>query len=150
MLDKLPELPLDEIADERVRAGFVRLLNLVEALASENRQLRAKNLRVRDEFNRLKGGPGNPFVAGKVGTSSSAYDHSSEAERREPRARRHSSKRATIQIDRTETLRLARSVLPADAEFKGYEAVVVQDLEIKTDTVLLRKEKYDSPAAQQS
>ncbi len=150
MLDKLPELPLDEIADERVREGFMRLLNLVEELASENRQLRADNLRLRDELNRLKGGPGNPYLAGKVGAARAPDDHASTAERREPRAHRKGGKRDAIQIDRTETLTLERSQLPTDAEFKGYEAVVVQDLEIKTDNVLFRKEKYYAPATQQT
>jgi len=36
--------------------------------------------------------------------------------------------------------------LPEDAEFKGYKEVVVQDLEIRTDNVLFRKEKYHSPS----
>jgi hypothetical protein len=30
--------------------------------------------------------------------------------------------------------------LPADAEYKGYETVVVQDIQIKTENVLFRKE----------
>ena len=36
--------------------------------------------------------------------------------------------------------------LPADAIFKGYEDVVVQDLVIRTDNVQFRKEKYYSPS----
>ena len=35
--------------------------------------------------------------------------------------------------------------LPADAQFKGYVDVVVQDIVVKTDNVLFRKEKYYSP-----
>jgi hypothetical protein len=34
--------------------------------------------------------------------------------------------------------------LPADAEYKGYETVVVQDIQVKTENVLFRKEKYYS------
>jgi hypothetical protein len=34
------------------------------------------------------------------------------------------------------------SSLPADAEFKGYEDVVVQDLVFRTDNVCFHKEKY--------
>lgn len=34
------------------------------------------------------------------------------------------------------------TVLPADAEFKGYEDVVVQDILLKTENVRFRKEKY--------
>ena len=35
-----------------------------------------------------------------------------------------------IRIDREEKLEVDKSVLPPDAEFKGYEEVVVQDLEV--------------------
>ena len=40
--------------------------------------------------------------------------------------------------------------LPADAEFKGYEEVVVQDVKVVTDNVLFCKEKYYSPSQRQS
>lgn len=36
--------------------------------------------------------------------------------------------------------------MPADAQFKGYVDVVVQDIVVKTDNVLFRKEKYYSPS----
>jgi len=36
-------------------------------------------------------------------------------------------------------------LLPVDAEFKGYEEVVVQDIKLTTDNVLFRKQKYYSP-----
>jgi hypothetical protein len=39
-------------------------------------------------------------------------------------------------------LQLDRATLPLDAQFKGYEDVVVQELLIRTDNVKFRKEKY--------
>jgi len=36
-------------------------------------------------------------------------------------------------------------LLPVDAEFKGYEEVVVQDIKLTTDNVLFRKQKYYFP-----
>jgi hypothetical protein len=39
-----------------------------------------------------------------------------------------------------------RASLPADAEFKGYEAVVVQDILLKTDNVCFHKQKYYTPS----
>ena len=47
-------------------------------------------------------------------------------------------------------VKVSAEVLPEDAEFKGYVDVVVQDIVMKTDNVLFRKEKYYSPAARQS
>jgi Transposase IS66 family len=37
-------------------------------------------------------------------------------------------------------------LLPADAQFKGYEEVIVQDITLTTDNVLFRKQKYYSPS----
>ena len=37
-------------------------------------------------------------------------------------------------------------MLPPDADFKGYEEVVVQDVVVHTDNVLFRKEKFYSPS----
>ena len=37
-------------------------------------------------------------------------------------------------------------MLPPDAEFKGYEEVVVQDVVVHTDNILFRKEKFYSPS----
>ena len=36
--------------------------------------------------------------------------------------------------------------LPADAQFKGYESVVVQNLILKTDNVVFKRAKYYSPS----
>ena len=49
-----------------------------------------------------------------------------------------------MRIDREETLKVDAKQLPADAEYKGYETVVVQDLLVKTENVLFYKEKYYS------
>ena len=53
-------------------------------------------------------------------------------------------KRTKIAIDRTEECKVDRSKLPADAEFKGYERVVVQEILIKTDNVEYKKEVFYS------
>ena len=46
-------------------------------------------------------------------------------------------------IDKLETL-------PADTEFKGYEPVMVQDIELKPDNVRFWKEKYYAALTGQS
>lgn len=75
---------------------------------------------------------------------------SSEAERATPTPRTKRSKLATLHIDRTEILRIDRSLLPPDAHFKGYQRVVVQDIRLTTDTVCFLKEKFYSPSAQRT
>ena len=51
----------------------------------------------------------------------------------------------TIKVDREEIVVYPQENLPADAQFKGYEEVVVQDISLTTDNVLFRKQKYYSP-----
>ncbi|MGO9261134.1 MAG: hypothetical protein ACLQU1_33225 [Bryobacteraceae bacterium] len=54
------------------------------------------------------------------------------------------AKLSEIQIDKEVKLDLDRATLPPDAEDKGYEAVVVQELRIATDNVGFLRKKYYS------
>jgi hypothetical protein len=132
---------------EQAKQGIVLLLNLVEELKRENQQLREEVQRLRDEVNRLKGEQGRPSVkANKKAKEEPSKNHSSEKERKKPQDWAKSSKLENIQIDREEVVKVNQEDLPEDAQFKGYEEVVVQDLIIKTDNILFRKEKYYSPS----
>ncbi len=51
-----------------------------------------------------------------------------------------------ISIDREEKCAVDPKDLPEDAIFKGHEDKTVQDLIIKTDNVLFKREKYHSPS----
>lgn len=102
------------------------LLNLVEDLKLENRELREENQRLRDEINRLKGEQGKPDI--KPNKPIVTTNHSSKQERRRPKEREKSSKVNQIKIDRQQVLTVDRAKLPPDAEFKGCEEVIVQDI----------------------
>jgi len=151
-LQTLAQIDLDGIQDlAGARRAIVQLFNLTEDLQTTIGQLRDENQRLRDENNRLKGEQGKPDIKpNKPPTPPGASDHSSEAERRKPRAWHKEPKLDRIPIDREETVRVDPAQLPADAEFKGHEDVVVQDLSIKTANVLFHKEKYYSPSAQKT
>jgi hypothetical protein len=58
------------------------------------------------------------------------------------KANRAPSAASWIGFRSEQVLNLDRATLPPDAEFKGYEEVVVQELHIRTDNVRFRKEKY--------
>ena len=125
--------------------AILKLLNLVEELASDNRGLREENQRLRDENNRLKGEQGKPQIKpNRAASPSASQNHSSERERYKPQAWTKRSKVDRIKINREEVVQMDRAVLPADAEFKGYDEVIVQDIALKTDNVLFRKEKFYS------
>jgi len=145
----LDDLDLNAIQDENARELIRRLLNLIEQLSADLREAQAENQRLRDEINRLKGEQGKPKI--KPNTSKAPpVDHSSEKERRKPRQRHKSRKKAAIEINREQVVEVDRASLPADAEFKGYEDVVVQDLLLKTDNVCFHKQKYYAPSTRQT
>jgi hypothetical protein len=126
------------------RQAITILLNLVEELKQENETLRIQVQQLRDEVNRLKGEQGKPDI--KAGKKKKGGDHSSERERRRPKSWRKSSKVDKIEVDREEKLYLERSQLPDDAQFKGYESVIIQDIQLKTDNIRFLKEKFYSPS----
>jgi len=143
------DLDLTSIRDENTRELVGRLLNLVEKLTADLRDAQAEIQRLRDENNRLKGEQGKPKIKGNT-PKPAVEDHSSEKERRKPRQRHKSSKKADIHIDREQKLEVDKALLPEDAEFKGWEDVVVQDIRLGTDNVLFHKERYYSRSRRQS
>ncbi len=143
------QLDLDQIQDvAQAKRAIIGLLNLVEDLQATVRELQAEMQRLRDANNHLKGEQGQPDIkANRRGKAPGpGTDHSSEAERRKPQAWQKGSKLAQITIDREEVLTVDPAQLPADAEFKGYEDTVVQDVVLHTANVLFHKEKYYSPS----
>jgi regulator of replication initiation timing len=133
------------IADESMRRTVEILLNLVEELNSKVKGLESENQHLRDENNRLKGEQGQPDIKAKK-KKGFTNNHSSEKERQTPKKHSKGSKNAHIKIDRQEILEYPQSKLPADAQFKGYEEVIVQNITLTTDNVLFRKQKYYSPS----
>jgi hypothetical protein len=93
----------------------------------------------------LLGEQGKPEIKAK-NTKGFTKNHSSEKERQTPKKHSKSSKNESIKIDREEILEYPHSQLPSDAQFKGYEEVIVQDIRLTTDNVLFRKQKYYSPS----
>jgi hypothetical protein len=116
------------------------LLNIIEGLSADVSRLQEENQRLRDENNRLKGEQGKPDIKAKK----TSGDHSSEKERHRSRKHQKKGKGAEIKIDREEELTVDRALLPPDAEFKGHQEVVVQDIVLHTNNILFRKEKFYS------
>ena len=133
------------------RQAIVHLLNLIEDLTADLRAAQAEIQRLRDENNRLKGAQGKPDIKpNKKPAARNLSAHSSERERHKPQEWKKSSKIDRIHIDREQVVPIDPAVLPSDAEFKGHEAVIVQDLILRTDNVCFRKEKYYSPTQGQT
>jgi len=148
--EAIAHLDLATIPDVGARQAIRALLTLVEELAAEVQALRTDNQQLRDELARLKGGSGRPTIPrGK--SAGGSTDYSSEQERRPaPKPWQKRGKQDRVRIDRTERLAVDPATLPSDAEFKGYETVVVQDLVLHTDTVAFELEVWYSASERRS
>jgi hypothetical protein len=145
----LEAIDLSGIQEENARQLIVRLLNLIEDLSADLRDAQAETQRLRDENNRLKGEQGKPNIKANK-PKPPQTDHSSEKERRKPKQRKKRCKKAAIQVHREQTLEVDKASLPADAKFKGYDDVVVQDIVFRADNVCFHKEKYWAPSTAQT
>ena len=131
---------------ERIPEAFRLLLQIIEVLNEEVQFLKAELQKKSDELNRLKGEQGKPkFPISKKKSG----DISSEKERQTlipPGEKKSKEKLSKIKIDFTEVCKVDRTILPEDAEFKGYETVVVQDIVISTKNTAYKKEIFYSPS----
>src|SRR5215467_5112817 len=138
----LEEFDPTTIEDEKVRRVVLLLMSIVEKQQTKIQEQAEENQSLRDEINRLKGEQGKP----KIRPNKPKADLSSEKERRQSKPHHKSSKREKIPIDREVTLKVDRSQLPEDAQFKGYQDVVIQDITFRTDNIKFRRENYYSPS----
>ena len=143
---------IDSIADKKAVASIKVLINLVEMLAEENARLKEQVQRLKDEINRLKGEQGKPDIREQSkdgdGDNTGNTNHSSEEERKKRRKKKKNKGKSSkiIHIDRCVTIELDKAQLPDDAEFKGYETRIIQDLKIVTDNVEFKLQMFYSPS----
>src|SRR5436309_1853888 len=110
------------IQDPALRQLVQTLMNQLEELHAKVRAQADQIQRLRDENNRLKGEQGKPDIK----PNKAPRQLSSEAERAVPTPRQKRAKRVNLRIDREVVVPLDRSALPPDAQFKGYQPIVVQ------------------------
>ena len=140
LLEQIQKIDLTGIGDERARAIIRLLLNVVEDLRGKLTKAQQEIAYLRERLRLRQGGDGKPGEK----SSPPQQPRSSEKERNEPKERTKREKLSRIQIDREVKLDVDRATVPADAEDKGYEAVVVQELRIATDNVRFLRKKYYS------
>jgi hypothetical protein len=138
--------------------GLVRrLIGEVERLQAEVERidgvaagLRAENQTLKDEIKRLKGLPPRPPY--KPSGMDKATDRpereakGDEAKGDEDEAKRRRGPGASkVSITRTETLAVET---PVGSRFKGYDEITVQDLALKAEATLYRRERWRTPDGQ--
>ncbi len=134
---------------EELRATCHLLLNTIEELVGINQKITTEVKELRDEINRLKGEQGTPKFKSKP---TPPTDHSSEGERSNSgnnnagKKKKSRSKKQQIKITRKLICQVDKSQLPADAVFKGYRSIWVQDVVISSDNIDFTREVYYSPS----
>lgn len=129
-------------AEGGLRESVRRLLNLVERVVAENTRLHAENELLRRQL-KLPGPP--PAAASPPSTT---HEVSSEKERRQrerkppPKSGRRSFSDLPVHEERICPVDPAQ--LPPDAQFVGYEDVVVQELRIEPHNIRFRREIWFS------
>ena len=132
----------ESVADPNLRRCIVGLLNIVQQQSEEIARLREENRTLKDEIARLKGEQGRPKV--RPNKPAGGSNHSSEEQRNEPKKR--DLKRKAIEVDRTEACPVDRTTLPSDAQYKGTETTVIQDVICRRDNIAFEREKFYSPS----
>jgi hypothetical protein len=125
---------------DAVRELILRLLNTVEQLAQANLELRKENQRLKDEINRLKGEKGKPKIRSKN------PEYQSNAPKETPKKWHKDIKKLKIKIDRTEYIKIDKSILPPDAKHNGYRRVIRQNIKFETDNIEFWLERCYSPS----
>jgi len=117
-----------------------RLQAEIEKLSGALAGLRVENQRLKDEIARLKALPPRP--PHKPSGMDKATDRPERGAEGEGSKRRRGPGVSKLTIDREVILRTAA---PAGSHHKGYEEIIVQDLALKAETTLYRRERWQTP-----
>lgn len=124
-----------------------KLLSEVGRLRAENEklsqavaQLRVENQGLKDEIARLKHLPPRPPL--RRSGMEKATDQPEGQREDEASKRRRGPGVSRLSIDRTVTLTVEP---PAGSRRKGYEEIIVQDLALRAETTLYRRERWRTP-----
>ena len=116
---------------EAMKELLLQLLSTIEQLAQSNQELRKDNQQLKDEINRLKGEKGRP----KILPNNPEYQ--ANAPKGKPKTWHKESKKPKIKIDRTEYIKIDKSILPPDAKHNSYRRVIKQNIKFETLCVYL-------------
>jgi len=125
---------IDEV--ERLRKDNEKLIAGLAAVKRENQQLK-------DEIRRLKGLPPRPPMKPsgmEKATDRPAAEQPNPGDASPPRRRGPGVSK--LSIDRTVTLAASA---PAGSRCKGYEEIIVQDIVLKPEVTLYRRERWTTP-----
>ena len=139
-LKLLKEIDIEKVKTlDQSKAMNIFLLNMVETLLLSVEKQKQELQELKDEINRLKGEKGKPtFKANK--------ESERKSKEKKPRNKNNKKggKKEKVVIDKKVVCKVDKSDLPPDAQFKGYDEHIQQNIEIKRVNTLYKIEKYYS------
>lgn len=125
---------------DAIKTLHIKLLNIIEQLMQRDQQQKEKIQKLEDEINRLKREKGKPKFKPNVPKK----ENEIPKPKKESKKWKKGSKKQHIKIDKTETRRVDKNILPLDAEHNGYRSVTVQNIRFETNNIKYILERYYS------
>jgi len=147
MKDALKHIDPHSMHDvETLRSVLLLVLQAMESMSKELSELKAENGKLRDEINRLKGEKGRPDFKrkDKISPGDKAGQSGEKADKRTNH--KTGTTKARLVIDQTIELKEVGQELPPDAHIRYWEERVVQDVELRRNTVKYRIAVWYSPS----
>ena len=147
MQDSLKHIDPNSLNDiEGLRSALRLVLQALESMGKELSDLKDENGRLKDEINRLKGEKGRPQFKPRpnVGDGDGGEQDGTKADRRDNH--KTGTHKGRLGIDQTIELKEVSGELPGDARIKFWEERIVQDVELRRNTVKYRIAVWYSPS----
>ena len=123
--------------------GLEELKSLLVQALEEIARLKTESAQQRDEIARLKGLKGRPKIAPSGMEKATQPGTTPKGQRK---IGRRGSQRSKLTV--TETKVVKAENIPAGSRLKGYEDFIVQDLIVRSATVLFRRERWQLPTGE--
>jgi len=143
--DSLERMTQAELIDlvRRLIGEMARLQAELERRDGVEAGQRAEIQTLKDEIARLKGLPPRPpHKPSGMEKATDRPERGAKGDEEEATKRRRGPGASKLSVARTETLAVEA---PAGSRFKGYEEITVQDLAVKAEATLYRRERWQTP-----
>lgn len=164
LIENIKNIDVSEIINDPqlVQGTLLLLINTIETMYSAISEMEEEIQEYRDEIALIKGEKGKPNIKPK---KADKEDQDKEDEDKKddkqndrkdniemPKSKPWSKgrKKEKIKIDKEEIIKIDKTELPDDAEFKGYEEKIIQDVIITSNNILYKREKYYSASEQKT
>lgn len=129
-------------SDPKIKSIITLLLNIIEKQSSEIKSLKVSLQETRDEINILKGEQKKP----KFPKKNKLISSENERKKFDKNIHNKKSKKSRLKIHNTKIIYFDKNKLPEDAIFKGYSKKITQDIIIKANNTLFKREIFYSPS----